>query len=55
MDGFTLYPIYHPAAALHRQSLRKVVEEDFKAILTLLAERPPQLRQEPDAQQLPMF
>ena len=44
MDGFTLYPIYHPAAALHRQSLRQVVEEDFKVILILLAEHPPQVR-----------
>lgn len=55
MDNFILYPIYHPAAALHQQSLRRVVEEDFKAIPALLAEQPPVERQEPDAQQLPMF
>ncbi len=55
MDSFILYPIYHPAAALHQQSLCRVVEEDFKAISTLLAEQPPLERQEPDAQQLPMF
>lgn len=55
MDNFILYPIYHPAAALHQQSLRRVVEEDFKTILTLLTEQPPLERQKPDAQQLPMF
>mgnify|MGYP000722348561 FL=1 len=55
MDNFILYPIYHPAAALHQQSLRRVVEDDFKTILTLLTEQPPLERQEPNAQQLPMF
>ena len=55
MDNFILYPIYHPAAALHQQSLRRVMEEDFKTILTLLTEQPPLERQEPNVQQLPMF
>lgn len=55
MDSFILYPLYHPAAALHQQSLRRVVEEDFKVIPTLLTEQPPLKRQEPDAQQLSMF
>lgn len=55
MDSFILYPLYHPAAALHQQSLRRVVEEDFKVIPTLLTEQSPLERQEPDAQQLSMF
>lgn len=36
--GMTVYPMFHPAAALHKQELRKVIEEDFKAIPTLLKE-----------------
>ena len=36
VDGLTVYPIMHPAAALHRQELRKVIEEDFRAIPGLL-------------------
>ena len=54
-DGFILYPMYHPAAALHQQSLRPVIEEDFKAIPALLKERvaPPQAEQ--TAEQLSMF
>ena len=38
VDGLNVYPIMHPAAALHRQELRKVIEEDFKAIPDLLKE-----------------
>ena len=54
-DGFILYPMYHPAAALHQQSLRSVIEEDFKGIPALLTEQiaPPQ--EEQTAQQLSMF
>lgn len=55
MDSFILYPLYHPAAALHQQNLRRVVEEDFKVIPTLLTEQSPLEQQEPDAQQLSMF
>ena len=53
--SFILYPMYHPAAALHRHSLRRVIEEDFKAIPALLAERVSPEQQEPSTQQLPMF
>ena len=38
-ESFILYPIYHPAAALHQQSLRSVIEEEFKAIPSLLQEQ----------------
>ena len=36
-DGRMVYPIMHPAAALHRQELRKLIEDDFKGIPGLLA------------------
>lgn len=52
---FILYPMYHPAAALHRQSLRQVIEEDFKAISALLVEKVRPEQEKPGAQQLSMF
>ncbi|MCJ7735787.1 MAG: uracil-DNA glycosylase [Anaerolineae bacterium] len=36
VDGIIYYPMYHPAAALHQPSLRKVVQEDMKRIPELL-------------------
>ena len=53
--NFILYPLYHPAAALHQQSLRRVIEEDFRAIPSLLAEPTSPQNEEPGAQQLSMF
>ncbi len=35
-EGITVYPTLHPAAALHQQKWRSVIEEDFKAIPQLL-------------------
>jgi DNA polymerase len=35
-DGTTLFPMYHPAAALHYQGLRSVLEEDIRLLPTLL-------------------
>lgn len=40
VNGFTLFPMYHPAAALHQQSLRKIIEEDIKKLPALLKELP---------------
>jgi uracil-DNA glycosylase family 4 len=37
-DGITLFPLYHPAAALHNGGLRSTIEEDFAKLGTLLAE-----------------
>ena len=31
-DGTTLFPMYHPAAALHNQSLRSVLQEDARRL-----------------------
>ena len=36
VDGFQVYPVYHPAAALRNQNLKRVIEEDFKAIPSLV-------------------
>lgn len=35
-NGRNIYPVMHPAAALHRQELRSTIIEDFKAIPELL-------------------
>ena len=40
VEGFQVYPIYHPAAALHNQNLKRVIEEDFKAIPSLVQQAP---------------
>jgi uracil-DNA glycosylase family 4 len=61
----TIYPIYHPAAALYTPAMLKVLEEDFARIPALLEEelRPPvsllipaaELEPEPVAVQLGLF
>jgi DNA polymerase len=38
VNGTTLFPMYHPAAALHQQRLREVIEADIKKLPTLLKE-----------------
>ena len=35
-DGLAVYPVYHPAAALHQQRLRDVIIDDFRNIPTVL-------------------
>ncbi|GAI06963.1 unnamed protein product, partial [marine sediment metagenome] len=49
------YAMYHPAAALHQQSLRQAIETDMLKIPSLLAqaETVPAAKQQP--QQLNMF
>jgi DNA polymerase len=36
-DGLIVVPMYHPAAALHQASLRKVIEADFRKLPEFLA------------------
>ena len=36
--GLVLYPIYHPAAALHNPRLRPVIEQDFQKLTELVTE-----------------
>ena len=35
-DGLHLLPLYHPAAALHAGSMRRVIEEDFQKVPAVL-------------------
>ena len=39
VNGTTLFPIYHPAAALYQRNLRKVIEGDIMKLPALLEER----------------
>jgi DNA polymerase len=54
-DGVIYYAMYHPAAALHQQSLRQEIEADMLKIPSLLAEVPDTTEAEPQPQQLQMF
>jgi uracil-DNA glycosylase family 4 len=36
VDGRLIFPLYHPAAALHNGSLRATIEADFRALGALL-------------------
>jgi DNA polymerase len=57
IDGVVYYPMYHPAAALHRPSLRTTVEVDMQRILDVV-ERAPQMAESeppPQAEQLQLF
>ena len=57
IDGIVYYPMYHPAAALHRPSLRPLVEEDVRRIPQVI-ERAPQMAESappPQAEQLELF
>jgi DNA polymerase len=57
IDGIVYYPMYHPAAALHQPSLRRLIEEDMHRIPELLrqvehiADSPPVV----EAEQLKLF
>jgi len=46
--------MYHPAAALHQQSLRRAIEEDMLKIPLLLAQAET-LEEEQQPEQLTMF
>ncbi len=57
IGGIIYYPMYHPAAALHRPSLRGTVEEDIRRIPELI-EKVAQLAESappPQAEQLKLF
>ena len=49
------YAMYHPAAALHQQSLRKVIQDDMLKIPSLLAHVEKMSEVEEKPQQLSMF
>jgi uracil-DNA glycosylase family 4 len=56
-DGVIYFAMYHPAAALHQQSLRETIKADMLKIPRLLAEinGMPETRVEPQPKQLNMF
>jgi uracil-DNA glycosylase family 4 len=55
-QGDTIYyAMYHPAAALHQQSLRQAIEEDMLKIPSLLAQAETIKEEEKQPQQLTMF
>ena len=54
-DNVVYYAMYHPAAALHQQSLRQEIEADMLKIPTLLTEVADTTGTEPQPQQLQMF
>jgi len=54
-DNIIYYAMYHPAAALHQQSLRQAIEADMLKIPSLLAESKNVTEAEPPPQQLTMF
>ena len=54
-DGIIYYAMYHPAAALHQQSLRNEIEADMQKIPKLMAEMNKVQEEKTQAQQLNMF
>jgi len=54
-DNTIYYAMYHPAAALHQQSLRRVIEEDMLKIPSLLAQVDGVKETEQKPQQLNLF
>jgi DNA polymerase len=56
-DGILYYAMYHPAAALHQQSLREVIKADMLKIPGILtqAKSMPEVKPELQSKQLSMF
>ena len=54
-DNVLYYAMYHPAAALHQQSLRQVIEADMLKIPILLAQAESVNETKQQPQQLTMF
>ena len=54
-DNIIYYAMYHPAAALHQQSLRRAIEEDMLKIPSLLAQAVGMTEAKQQPQQLNMF
>lgn len=54
-DGIIYFAMYHPAAALHQQSLRNEIETDMLKIPKLIADMNKVQEEKPQPQQLNMF
>jgi DNA polymerase len=55
IDGVIYFPMYHPAAALHQQSLRQTIEADMLRIPSVLAAADDVKEVENKPEQLSMF
>ncbi len=54
-NDIVCFAMYHPAAALHQQSLRNTIEEDMKKIPSLLTKAADMPEAKPPPKQLGMF
>ncbi len=54
-DNTVIFPMYHPAAALHQQSLRSTIEDDFKKLPQLLSQIDQIEELKPPPKQMSMF
>ena len=56
-NNITIYPMYHPAAALHNGALRPVIQSDFKKLSSLIngENETPEQDQTNQSQQLSLF
>jgi len=54
-DNVIYYAMYHPAAALHQQSLRQAIEADMLKIPSLLAQAESMTQAEQEPKQLNLF
>jgi DNA polymerase len=54
-DGIIYFAMYHPAAALHQGSLRKVIMEDMLKIPVIMAQEAQVKAEAPQPEQLSMF
>jgi uracil-DNA glycosylase family 4 len=52
-DGITIFPVFHPAAALHQPSLRADLEKDFQALAKFLETTPPPVAPAPEPPKKP--
>ena len=49
VDGFTVVPMFHPAAALHQERYRSLIQADFKRLPVILASIEQNQREAPTA------
>lgn len=54
-DGVIYFAMYHPAAALHQQKLRQVIEDDMRKIPQILADSAEVVEEQEEPGQLSLF
>jgi uracil-DNA glycosylase family 4 len=55
LEGMVYYPMYHPAAALHQGSLRRIIEADMLKIPQILTQGEDLAENAVESQQLSLF